>query len=159
MHDVYLRLRLHPFCHVICQDLWLYCAAPFKVDNILWELCCPFSNSSGAIPVAKDVMQWLVCQDSYGVSLEIMPELPWTQNYRITNLLDFRIILFGPSWDLQYKIYWVLLFWHSSPCAHAQPLIKQPYPPHVAHHAVWFSPSSSGMNQSQDEVLSPLSPK
>jgi hypothetical protein len=43
-------------------------------------------------------------------------------------------------------------------CAHAQPRIKHPYPPHAAHPTAWFFPSSSsGMNQSQDEALSPKS--
>jgi hypothetical protein len=49
---------------------------------------------SEAVPVAKDVIQ-LVHQDTYGVSLEIMPELPWTHDYHIANLLDLRIILLG----------------------------------------------------------------
>jgi hypothetical protein len=43
-------------------------------------------------------------------------------------------------------------------CAHAQPNIRQPCPPHAAHHVPWFSPSSSsGMNRGQDEALSPKS--
>jgi hypothetical protein len=45
----------------------------------------------------KNVMQWLVYQQSYGVSLEIMPELSCTHNDGVADFLDLRIILFGSS--------------------------------------------------------------
>jgi hypothetical protein len=54
--------------------------------------------------------------------------------------------------------------WSSRPaslvlcCAHAQPRIEQPCPPHAAHPTARFPPFSSGMNRSQEEVLFPKDP-
>jgi hypothetical protein len=42
---------------------------------VLRQLYCPFSNPFGGVSIVKDIIQWLICEDSDSVGFKILAKL------------------------------------------------------------------------------------
>jgi hypothetical protein len=80
--DVTIGLR--PVSYEVCQDLGHDCTSLFKVNNVLRELHCLFTDSVGGISIAEDIVQWLVCEHADYVRLKIVVKLSCTHYYYVT---------------------------------------------------------------------------
>jgi hypothetical protein len=69
----------------------------------------PITNSSGAISISENIIQWLTGWDPDCVCFKIMVKLACAHDYRVTNILHLGIKSLGHCEDLQNEIHWELL--------------------------------------------------
>jgi hypothetical protein len=80
-----------------------------KVYYMFEQFHCPFSYSARGIPISKNIIKWLISEDSNSLGFKTVMKLLSAHDYCITYLFHFLVVFLGTCQDFRDQLYWDLL--------------------------------------------------